>query len=104
MTIKASKTDSLMSGEVKAWFIVYVLQEKFQGKKCRTSGLLFCFFNHLYGYPKANFGPLHWQGDSPTNSVLIAVLYLIWPKGHRKGHNEVGSQSWADLWDVKLKC
>ena len=34
-------------------------------------------FKENSGCPKANFGLLHWLGDSLAYSVLITVLYLI---------------------------
>ena len=30
-----------------------------------------------FGCPKANFGPLHWQGDSLAYLMLITALYVI---------------------------
>ena len=53
------------------------------------------FFMKKCGFPKANFVPLHWQGDSFAYSMLITVLYLIWTKGPRESWNEDGSQSLA---------
>ena len=49
-----------------------------------------------FGCPKANFVPLHWQGNSLTYSVLITALYLIWSKDHWRLWNKVGFQSLAN--------
>ena len=45
---------------------------------------LFC---QLFGYPKANFGPL--QGGSFTHFIIIMRLFIFDPKVHRKSSNKV---------------
>ena len=49
-----------------------------------------------FGCPITNIGPLHWQGNSITYSVLITALYLLWSKDYWEPLNEVGSQSLAN--------
>ena len=51
-------TDSLMSGEVKFWYWYLVMDN--------------------FGSPKANFGPLHWQGDSFAHLMLIISLCRVY--------------------------
>ena len=48
--------------------------------------------NHLFGCPKAIFGPLHLQGVSLGYLILI-LLYLIWSKSHWQPRNDIRSQS-----------
>ena len=45
-----------------------------------------------FGCPKANFGPLHWQGNSLAYTMLITGLYLIWSEGHQEPGNKVESR------------
>ena len=49
-----------------------------------------------FGCPKANFGLIHWQGDSLTYSMLTITLYLTWSKGHWGPWHEAGFQSLAN--------
>ena len=48
------------------------------------------FISHLVAL-RATMG--HWQGGSHTHPILITKLFQVWPEGHRKPRNEVGSQS-----------
>ena len=49
---------------------------------------LFC---QLFGYPKANFGPL--QGGSFTHFIIIMRLFIFDPKVHRESSNKVSLKS-----------
>ena len=72
-----SKVLILIFGQLKEYYIEKISIDKF-------------------GCPKANFVPLHWQGNSLTYSVLITALYLIWSKDHWRLWNKVGFQSLAN--------
>ena len=39
---------------------------------------------------------VHFQGGSPTNPMLITVLFLFYPKGHRESRNDV-------TWELPLQ-
>ena len=41
-------------------------------------------FVKKFGCPKADFGMLHWQGDSLAYSLLITALYFILSNGQPK--------------------
>ena len=45
-----------------------------------------------FSCPKANFGPLHWQENSITYTMLITGLYLIWSEGHQELVNKIESR------------
>ena len=80
-------------------------RERFHGKIYINSRPLFIIFNDLFGCPKANFGPLHWQGVSLTYLMLTIVPF--WLKSHQELGNVVGSQSPAEriskVWTWNLR-
>ena len=59
----------------------HIFREMFLGKICINSTPLFIIFNHLFGCPQANFGPLRWQRVSLAYFILIIALCLIRSKG-----------------------
>ena len=53
--------------------------------------ILTFFFNCYLAVPRPTLG--YFRGDSLPNPMLITVFLLIWPEGHWKPRNEVGSLS-----------
>ena len=78
---KHQKTLRLLTLILGQLIVVIYLGKHFLGKICINSRPLFIIFNHLFGCPEANFGPLRWQRIRLAYLILIIVLYLIWSKG-----------------------
>ena len=76
--------------------IYSIIKINFHGNIWTNSRPLFIIFNHPFNCPKANFGPLHWQGVSIA-LILIILLYLVCSNVHQEPHNKVGFQSTAKI-------